>query len=66
MTSPYNYVAKYVGARYEHREFFAMGVDLDHGGVEQNWRGGGMFLEHFIGKKQIEKTRGGFLGSYNS
>ena len=35
---------------------------------------GGMFLftyrtdlvEYFIGKKQIEKTRGGFFGSYNS
>ena len=28
-------------ALYEHREFFATGVDFDHGGVEQNRRGGG-------------------------
>ena len=26
---------------YEHCELFATGVDLDHGGVEQNQRGGG-------------------------
>jgi hypothetical protein len=65
---PCNYIAKSVEVLYEHREFFATGVDFDHGGVEQNERvGGGMFLftyctdllEYFVGKKKIEKTRGG-------
>ena len=45
---PCHYVAKSVEALYEHREFFATGVDFDQGGVEQNRRGGGgpggMFL----------------------
>ena len=70
---PCHYVAKSVEARYEHRKFFATGVNFDHGGIEQNWqeggRPGGMFLftyhtnllEYFVGKKQIEKTRGGFF-----
>jgi hypothetical protein len=31
---------KSVEARYEHREFFATGADLDHDGVEQNRQGG--------------------------
>ena len=69
-----HYVAKFVEARYEHCKFFATGVNFDHRGVEQNRRGGGggpegMFLftyrtdllEYFVGKKQIEKTRGGFF-----
>ena len=38
---PCDYVAKSVEARYEHREFFATGVDFDHGGIEQNGQGGG-------------------------
>jgi hypothetical protein len=70
---PCHYVAKSVEALYEQRKFFATGVDFDHGGVEQNRQGGGgpggMFLftyhidllEYFVGKKQIEKTRGGFF-----
>jgi hypothetical protein len=70
---PCHYVAKSVEALYEHREFFTTRVDFNHGGVEQNRRGGGgpggMFLftyrtdllEYFVGKKQIEKTRGGFF-----
>ena len=70
---PCHYLAKSVEALYEHQEFFATGVDFDHGGAEQSWRGGGgpggMFLftyrtdllEYFVGKKQIEKTRGGFF-----
>jgi hypothetical protein len=37
---PCHYVAKSVKARGEHREFFATGVDFDHGGVEQNRQGG--------------------------
>ena len=44
--------------RYEHREFFATGVDLDHGGVEQSRQGGRVLfsyrtdlLEYFVGKK---------------
>ena len=71
--SPCHYVAKSVEAWYEHCKFFATGVDFNHGGIEQNWQGGGggrgMFiftyrtdlLEYFIGKKQIEKTCGGFF-----
>ncbi len=70
---PYHYVAKSVEALYEHRNFFATVVDFDHDGVEQNQQGGGgpggMFLftyrtdllEYFVGKKQIEKTLGGFF-----
>jgi hypothetical protein len=59
-----------VEAWYEHRKFFATGVDFNHGGIEQNGQeGGGMFLftyrtdllEYFVGKKKIEKTRGGFF-----
>ena len=41
---PCHYVTKSVEAQYEHRKFFATGADLDHDGVEQNRRGGGMFL----------------------
>jgi len=40
---PCHYAAKSVEARYEHREFFATGADLDHDGIEQNRRGGGGF-----------------------
>ena len=67
---PCHYVAKSVKARYEYHEFFATGVDFDHGGVEQNRRGGAKgllftyrtdLLEYFVGKKQKEKTRGGFF-----
>ena len=66
-------MAKSVEVRYEHCDFFATGVDFDHGCIEQNWRGGGGpggmflftyrtdFLDYFIGKKQIEKRRGGFF-----
>ena len=32
---PCHYVAKSAEARYEHRKFFATGVDIDHGGIEQ-------------------------------
>ena len=38
---PCHYVAKSIEARYEHCKFFATGADLDHDGVEKNWRGGG-------------------------
>jgi hypothetical protein len=75
---PCHYITKSMEALYEHRKFFATGVDFDHGGVEQNRRGGGgpggMFLftyrtdllEYFIGKKQIEKHVEVFFGSYDS
>ena len=72
---PCHYVAKSVEAQYEHCKFFATGVDFDHGGIVQNWQGGGDvsllthptdLLEYFVSKKQIEKTRGGFFGSYDS
>ena len=60
---PCDYVTKSVEERYEHCKFFDMGVDFDHGGVEQNGRGGGCFssltvriCSYFVGKKQIEKT----------
>jgi hypothetical protein len=69
---PCHYVTKSVEALYEHRKFFATGVDFNHGGVEQNRQGGGgpggMFLFTYrtdlldpVGKKQIEKTREGFF-----
>jgi hypothetical protein len=35
-----HYVAKSAEAQYEHCEFFATGVDFDHGGVEKNRQGG--------------------------
>ena len=58
---PCDYVAKSVEARYEHCKFFATGVNFNHGGIEQNGRGGGgifLFtyctdlLEYFVGKKR--------------
>jgi hypothetical protein len=41
VTPPCDYIAKYVGRLYENCELFTTGVDLDHGVVEKNWRGGG-------------------------
>ena len=38
---PCDYVAKSVEARYEHCKFFAMGVNINHGGIEQMGKGGG-------------------------
>ena len=55
---------------YEHRKFFAVWVDLTIVVLSKLGEGGGMFLfsyrtdllKYFVGKKQIEKTRGGFFG----